>query len=58
MSKKVEFDDVRRAIMRRVMVVIDVPLSPPTPLVRLVGLVEGTAAEACWLPMADKGVYR
>lgn len=40
------------------MVVIDVSLPPPTPLVRLVGLVEGIAAEACGLPMADEGVYR
>lgn len=58
MSMKIEFDDIRRAIVGRVVIVVDVALPPPAHLVDCVRLIEGIATEVRWLPMADEWIYR
>lgn len=58
MSIKIEFDDVGRSVVRRVVIVVDVALPPPTPFVDLVSLVEGAAAESRRFPMANVWVYK
>lgn len=58
MSIEIEFDDVRRTVVGRVVIVIDVALSPSCLLVDLVSLVERASAELRRLPMTDEGIYR
>jgi hypothetical protein len=57
MSVEVEFDDIGRAVLRRVVIVIDFPLLPPTLLVHRVSLIEGSSTEVRWLPVTDERIY-
>jgi hypothetical protein len=58
MSIEIEFDDICRSVMGRVVIVVDFPLSPSTLLVHRVSLIEGRSTEVRRLPVTDERIYQ
>jgi hypothetical protein len=54
MSFEIEFDDIRCAIMWRIVVVIDFSFPSSADFVHTMSLLESIAVEMCWLPMANE----
>jgi hypothetical protein len=54
MSFEIELDDIGGAVVRRIVVVIDFSLSPPSRLVNTMRLIQDVDAEMSWLPMANE----